>query len=135
MKNVTLEKEIEGPVNRHSQFALKAGKFHQVDRPKEPLGDEAGKLKTVNLCHSTAPPQAGEIAEGLELKRHWFSAIKDGGNILSEPLSLSYRILRSGRTKTACDHIGNRRAVSHGPQASMSNHGHCGIHCEVEHCL
>src|ERR1700752_1213495 len=103
INDVTWEKQIEGPVNRDPQFALKAGQFHQVDGPKEPPGDEAGKPETEDLRHRTAVAQAGEYAEGLELKRLGFPPFQDGGDVLSQPLSLPECVLRCGRTKAARD--------------------------------
>src|SRR5262245_15665342 len=131
VNNVTREKQIESPVNRDAQFPLKAGQFQQVNGPKEPPGDEAGKLKTENLRHRTAPPQTDENAERLKLKRLRVSAIQDRGNVLSQLLSLPQRVLRGWRTKTARNHIGDRRTVTHRPQSRMTNHGHSGIHFDL----
>ena len=55
INNVSLEKQIERPVDCHSQFALKAGQFHQVDGPKEPPGENAGKPEAENLRDGAAP--------------------------------------------------------------------------------
>ena len=57
---VAREKQVEGPVDRHPQFAFKAGQFHQVDGPPEPPGDEAGELETENLRYRRAASQTGE---------------------------------------------------------------------------
>ena len=99
INNVSREEQIERPVNRHPQLALKAGQFHQVDGSKEPPGDEAGKLEAENLRNCTPPPQTGEHAEGLELKRLGFSAFQDRDDVLGQPLSLPERVLGRGRTK------------------------------------
>src|ERR1043165_9475722 len=68
INNIAREEQIQRPVDRNTQLALKARQLDQVNRAPEPSGDEAGKSEPKNLGDGAAAAQAGQEAERLELK-------------------------------------------------------------------
>ena len=63
LREISGEREVQRPSQRHAQLLLEGGQLGEVDRPPQPPGDESGEAHPKDLRHSSVMPDRCELTQ------------------------------------------------------------------------
>src|SRR5947209_10209128 len=87
------EKQVQSPVQRHSQLLLEPWELAEIDSAPQPPGNEAREVNAENVSYAGAPADGSELSNGLERKEGERFLVHHGDQVLGQCLSLPQGVL------------------------------------------
>src|SRR5437899_2261701 len=105
------KKQVESPVERHTQLLLEARQLAEVDRPPQPPGDESRELEPEDLRDTRAAADRGQLAEPAEVEGSLAAALERGDDVARRDRTLPQRVLSRGGMRPARAPIRDQGAI------------------------
>ena len=131
LDDVAREEQLDQPIAQHSNLALQAGQFSQINATPQQPGKQSAEAYGLparegnrQFGASRVMPDHAQRAQRIEVK--WFrrAVSQNSANIPGQHAGLTQCELRSGRTWIPRLAILERGAIAHGPQSGMAGHSH-----------
>jgi hypothetical protein len=84
LRNVSAERKVQRPSQRHAQLLLEGRELGEVDRPPQPPGEEAREAQSKNVRHSGVMPDRSELAQSPEAEGCFLRPTDRSDDVLSK---------------------------------------------------